>query len=84
VIDARKAGKSFADIAKENNVNLSGSDFVAEANIIFLAEYHGRTPAEVRALRDQGASFIEINQQYRRVGTQDSGKGKAGKSSGLR
>jgi hypothetical protein len=69
VIDARKAGKSFAEIAKTHNVNLPGSDFVAEANIVFLAEYHGRTPAEVRELHKKGVSFIDINQQYRRVGT---------------
>ena len=68
VIDARKSGKSFADIAKEHKVNLPGSDFVAEANTIFLAEYHGRTPEEIRALRAKGASFIDINQQFRRVG----------------
>ena len=68
VIDARKAGKSFSDIAKTNNVKLQGSDFVSEANVVFLAEYHGRTPAEVRALRSKGVSFIDINQQYRRVG----------------
>ena len=68
VMDARKAGKSFADIAKANKVNLPGSDFVAEANTIFLAEYHGRTPEEIRALRAKGASFVDINQQFRRVG----------------
>ena len=68
VIEARKSGKSFAEIAKANKVDLPGSDFVAEANTIFLAEYHGRTPEEVRALRAKGASFIEINQQFRRVG----------------
>lgn len=69
VIDARKAGKSFSDIAKANKVNLSGSDFVSEANIKFLADYHGRKEEEVRALAAKGASFMDINQQYRRVGT---------------
>lgn len=68
VIEARKSGKSFADIAKSNNVNLPGSDFVAEANTVFLAEYHGRTPEEIKAMRAKGASFIDINQQFRRVG----------------
>ena len=68
VIDARKAGKSFAEIAKANKVSLPGSDFVAEANTVFLAEYHGRTPEEIRAMRAKGASFIDINQQFRRVG----------------
>ena len=69
VIEARKAGKPFADIAKANNVTLPGADFVTEANIVFLSEYHGRTSADVRGLRDKGVSFIEINQQYRRAGT---------------
>jgi hypothetical protein len=68
VVDARKAGKSFAEIAKANKVTLPGSDFVAEANTLFLAEYHGRTPEEIRSLRGKGASFIDINQQFRRVG----------------
>src|SRR5688572_5221291 len=31
IIDARKAGKSFSEIANSNNVKLSGSDFVKEA-----------------------------------------------------
>lgn len=68
VIDARKAGKQFAEIAKEHKVDLGGQDFVTEANIIFLSEYHGRPPEEVRAYRAKGASFIDINQQYRRSG----------------
>jgi len=69
VIAARKQGKSFEDIAKQANVNLPGDgDFVTKANIRFLSEYHGRNDSEVRGLHDKGASFIEINQQYRRVG----------------
>jgi hypothetical protein len=68
VIAARQSGQSFADIAKTNGVTLPGQDFVTEANITFLAEYHGRTPEEIRALHAKGANFIEINQQYRRVG----------------
>lgn len=68
VIEARKGGQSFAEIAKANNVNLTGDDFVSEANIIFLSEYHGRTKEEIRAMRAKGANFVEINQQFRRVG----------------
>jgi hypothetical protein len=70
VIEARKAGKEFTEIAKANNVKLPGSDFISEANVVFLSEYHGRTPEEVRALLAKGADFIEINQQFRRVGVQ--------------
>jgi hypothetical protein len=79
VIDARKAGRNFADIAKSNNVSLPGDDFVTEANIIFLSEYHGRTPEEVRALLGKGANFIEINQQYRRVGVKPKTEKPAGR-----
>jgi len=69
VIDARKQGRSFEDIAKSANVTLPGSgDFITKANIRFLSEYHGRPESEISALRTKGASFIEINQQYRRVG----------------
>ena len=68
VIEARKSGKQFAEIAKANKVTLPGNDFVSEANVIFLAEYHGRTPEEIRALRAKGSTFIDINQQFRRVG----------------
>ena len=45
LIVARKSGKSFEDIARENSVTLPGKDFVSEANVVFLSEYHGR-PAE--------------------------------------
>jgi hypothetical protein len=69
VIEARKSGKSFTEIGEANKVRLPGTDFVKEANIVFLAEYHGRTPAEVRALSDKGVTFIDINQQFRRIGT---------------
>lgn len=68
IVDARKAGKSFAEIARENKVTIDGTDFVKEANVMFLAEYHGRTPAQVRDLLGKGVTFIDINQQYRRVG----------------
>lgn len=68
VIDSRKAGKQFADIAKEHKVTLPGQDFVTEANVLFLSEYHGVAPEQIRAQHAKGASFIDINQQYRRVG----------------
>jgi len=69
VIDARKQGKTFEQIAQDAKVNLPGDgDFVTRANVRFLSEYHGRPEAEVRGMRAKGASFIEINQQYRRVG----------------
>ena len=68
VIDARKAGQSWADIAKKHNVQLGGNDFVTEANVQFLAGYHGRSAEEVRGLKAKGGNFVEINQQYRRVG----------------
>lgn len=69
VIEARKQGRTFEAIAKDARVDLPGSgDFVAKANVRFLAEYHGRSEAEIRGLQSKGASFIEIDQQYRRVG----------------
>jgi hypothetical protein len=68
IIDAHKAGKSWADIAKQNNVKLSGDNFVDEANILFLSEYHSRPAQEVRAMRAKGATFVAINQEYRRNG----------------
>jgi hypothetical protein len=49
-------------------VKLGDAGFVNEANVAFLSEYHGRTPAEIRELHRKGASFIDINQQFRRVG----------------
>jgi hypothetical protein len=80
VLDARKAGQSFAQIAKANNVDLGGNDFVTEANVRFLAEYHGRTPEEIRAMHAKGANFIEINQQFRRVGVKPKTERPAGAS----
>jgi hypothetical protein len=68
VIDAKKGGKSWEEIAKQNGVKFEGTDLVAYANTVFLTDYHGRTPEEVRALREKGASFIEIDQEFRRVG----------------
>jgi len=68
VIDARKAGKEWGDIARQHNVKVSGTDFVAEANTQFLSAYHGRTIEEVRAMRAKGASWIDINQELRRSG----------------
>jgi hypothetical protein len=68
VIDARKAGQEFREIATKNSVRFGGVDVAAEANIVFLSEYHGRPAEEIRAMHDKGASFIDINQQLRRVG----------------
>jgi len=68
VIDARKQGQTFEQIAKTAGVNLGGSDFIAEANITFLSEYHGRSRNEIRTLRSKGASWVDINEQYRRIG----------------
>ena len=68
VIEARKGGKSFAEIAKQHNVSLPGDDFVAEANIVFLSEYHGRPAEDIRKLHSKGTEFVVINQEYRRDG----------------
>lgn len=69
IVDARKSGKSFADIAKQNNVSLPGSDFVSEANIVFLSEYHSRPAEEIRKLHAKGTEFIAMNQEFRRDGS---------------
>ncbi len=68
IIDARKSGKEWADIAKQNNVTLAGNDFVKEANITFLSEYHGRPADQVRAMIDKGSTYIAANQELRRGG----------------
>jgi len=68
IIEARKSGKSWADIAKTNKVTLGGDDFVKEANIVFLSEYHGRPAEQVRAMNAKGANFLAINQEFRREG----------------
>ena len=68
IIAARKGGKSWADIAKANKVTLSGDDFVKEANIVFLSEYHGRPAEQIRAMNLKGANFLSINQEFRREG----------------
>lgn len=68
VIDARRAGKSWPDIARQHNVRTDSDDLVSQANVQFLSSYHGRTPEEVRALRAKGASWIDINQEFRRAG----------------
>jgi hypothetical protein len=68
VLEARKAGKSWTEIAREHNVKFSGNDLPTEANVQFLSSYHGRTPEEVRAMRAKGASWIDINQEFRRSG----------------
>jgi hypothetical protein len=43
-------------------------DFVTESNLVFLSEYHGQPRADLERLRARGASWIDINQQYRRIG----------------
>jgi hypothetical protein len=68
VLEARKSGKSWADIARQHNVKFSGTDLATEANVQFLSTYHGRTPEEVRAMRAKGASWVDINQEFRRSG----------------
>jgi hypothetical protein len=68
VIDARKAGKSWADIASQYKVNTRSDDFVTEANLHFLTAYHGRPSEEVKSLRSKGASWVDINQEFRRSG----------------
>ena len=69
VIDARKSGKSFEDIARQHKVSLPGKDFVAEANILFLSEYHGRPADQIRQLHAKGTQFVDINQEFRRDGS---------------
>jgi hypothetical protein len=68
VIDARKSGTAWADIARQHKVK-SSDDFVTEANLNFLSAYHGRSAEEVKALRSKGATWIDINQEFRRSGT---------------
>jgi hypothetical protein len=66
IVDARKRGTAFEEIAKQNNVQWTGKDFVTEANLIFLSEYHGKPIEEVRSLHGKGADFIALNQEFRR------------------
>ncbi|MBC8167458.1 MAG: hypothetical protein H7Y20_16510, partial [Bryobacteraceae bacterium] len=69
VIADRKGGKQFAAIAEANHIKPAvAGDFVSEANIIFLSEYHGQPAEQIRAQHTKGASFVQINQQYRRTG----------------
>ena len=68
IIEARKAGKSFEDIARQHSVTLPGKDFVSEANIVFLSEYHGRPVEQIRQLHAKGTEFVVINQEFRRDG----------------
>lgn len=69
LIAAKTGGGSWGDIAKRHKVSLPGNDFVSDANVVFLSEFHGRPASEVKAMRAKGASFLEINQEYRRSGT---------------
>lgn len=68
VIDARNAGRDFGQIARQYNVKLPGEDVVVEANVAFLSGYHGQPAEQIRAMHAKGASFVDINQQFRRVG----------------
>jgi hypothetical protein len=69
VIAARKAGKQWDEIAKQYNVTLNGADFVKEANIIFLSEYHGQPAGQIRTMLEKGATYVEVNQELRRTGS---------------
>lgn len=81
VIDARKSGKNFEAIAREAGVKgmPAGKDFLTESNVLFLSEYHGQPRADVERMRARGASWIDINQQYRRVGVKARTEQPAGK-----
>lgn len=70
VITMRQSGKSFEDIARQQRVTIPGDNFVTEANIIFLSEYHGRKAEEVRQMHTKGASFVALNQEFRRAGAE--------------
>jgi hypothetical protein len=69
IIAARKAGKQWDEIAKQYNVTLGGTDFVKEANVIFLSEYHGRPAGQIREMLDKDATYIAVNQELRRTGS---------------
>lgn len=68
VIDARKAGKSWTEIAKSHKAEMQSEDVVAEANVAFLSSYYGTAPDAVKAMRQKGASWISIDQELRRSG----------------
>jgi hypothetical protein len=68
IIDARKSGKQWADIAKSHNVTFPGGDIVKEANVAFLSAYHVQPEPEIRAMLAKGATYVAVNQQLRRVG----------------
>jgi hypothetical protein len=68
VIAARKKNLSWKEIAEKHGVKVTGEDFVTAANIQFLSAYHGRKPEEVREMREKGATFVAINQEFRREG----------------
>jgi hypothetical protein len=80
VIEARKKGMSFEAIAREAQAKTgSAKDFVSEANVVFLSEYHGQPRADVEKMKARGASWIDINQQFRRVGMKPRTEGPAAK-----
>jgi hypothetical protein len=68
VLAARKAGKTWQDLARDAAVKFQGDDFVAYANAMFLSRYHSRPLEEVKRLHADGATWVAINQQYRREG----------------
>jgi hypothetical protein len=69
VIAARKAGKQWDEIAKQYKVTLDGADFVKEANVIFLSEYHGRPAEQIRTMLGKNATYVAVNQELRRTGS---------------
>lgn len=75
IMELRKSGKTFEEIGRQYKITLNG-DFVKEANVIFLSDYHGRKPEDIRALIAKGLGFVEINQEYRRSGTEPATRGR--------
>lgn len=76
VMEARKSGKSWDDIARQWKVDWKGGNFVDEANVAFLSQYHGRTPEDVRKMARGGGAGVDpvaLNQEFRRDGNDKSG-----------
>ena len=82
VMAARKSGKSWDDIARQWTVNWKGSDFIDEANLSFLSQYHGRTVEEVRKMARGAVDPVALNQEFRREGGE--AKGNEGKGATTR
>jgi hypothetical protein len=68
VIYARNEGIKYEDLARKNNVKFEGSNLLEHANLEFLSKYHARPLEEIKKMRANGASFVEINQELRREG----------------